>query len=379
MGSPVHNYQRPDADYLGVDPDAERLSGHAGYLRAGSVAGLWRYQGFVSWRSPGVDFNELGYLQVADFISPGMLVQYYNATAGSLLRRRDVRLKFTEPQDFGGTQLGRNLTLETELVSMAGAYLYARVDANTVTLDPHVLRGGPALRIADRFPLRFHFETDGSKPVQLQMTGFAMPMTERGSSDLYGEPGVVWKLGGRLRTALSVGYEHNLQPTQYAGTATGAAAPVYLVGHLDQYVLSSTLRVTMNFSPTLSLSYYGGPFATTGRYDGFKVVTNPRAARTADRFAPVDLRDTGTGNLRGAYQETAIEMANPDFNWREFKSNLVLRWEYRAGSFLYCVWSQYRSDAADIGGFSGGSQYRQLFAARPDNTFLLKVSYWFTL
>ena len=72
-------------------------------------------------------------------------------------------------------------------------------------------------------------------------------------------------------------------------------------------------------------------------------------------------------------------MDNPDFNWREFKSNLVLRWEYKAGSSLYCVWSQYRSDTGDIRGFAPVPQYERLFSAHPDNTLLIKLSYWFTL
>ena len=33
----------------------------------------------------------------------------------------------------------------------------------------------------------------------------------------------------------------------------------------------------------------------------------------------------------------------PDFNVREFLSNLVLRWEYNPGSSVYLVWSQTRS------------------------------------
>jgi hypothetical protein len=30
----------------------------------------------------------------------------------------------------------------------------------------------------------------------------------------------------------------------------------------------------------------------------------------------------------------------PDFNFVQFRSNLVARWEYKAGSELYLVWSQ---------------------------------------
>jgi len=151
------------------------------------------------------------------------------------------------------------------------------------------------------------------------------------------------------------------------------------MGRLDQQVLAGTCRVSVNFSPTVSLSYYGGPFVTTGRYSDFKVVAHPRAASPAGRFDPVALTPTDAGQLAGDYRGAPLQLTNPDFNWREFKSNLVFRWEYRPGSFVYCVWSQYRSDAADIGGFSAGSQYERLFSAHPDNTLLIKFSYWFSI
>ena len=379
MQNPTHNYGRPDADYIELSSDARRLSGNAGYLKAGRTAGLWRYNGFVSWRSPGVDFNDLGYMQVADFISRGAQLQYYDATAGTMLRRRDLRLKFTQPQNYGGERLGRKVYLENEFSTLSGAYLWTKFGAETGRLDTHVLRGGPALRLADYFPAKFYIETDGGKKLQYKLDAEASTTAESGSWYLHCEPGVVWKQGGRLKTSLSVGYNRNLQPTQYAGAATGAAVPVPIMGHLDQHVFYSTLKVNMNFSPSLSLSYYGGPFASTGRYDDFKAVTDPRATDKEKRYAGLSMQPMNDGSLLGSYRGDQLRMGNPDFNWREFKSNLVLRWEYRAGSFFYCVWSQYRSDAADIGGFAPASQYERLFSAHPDNTLLLKFSYWFSI
>lgn len=379
LENPVHNYQRPDADHLGVDLAAEQLNGHAGYVQAGRVSGLWRYNGFVSWRSPGVEFNDLGYLQTADYVEPGAQIQYYNTKAGTLFRRRDLRLKYTEPRDFGGTRLGRKLRLESEFSTMSGAYLWTRIGAETGLLDPRVLRGGPALRIADQFPLLAYFETDGGSPLQFQADAGYSLSGEGGSRDFYFKPGLVWKLGSRVRAAITVGYGSNQQPTQYAGTDTGGAAPVYVLGHLDQQILSSTLKLTVNFSPTLSLSYYGGPFATTGRYSDFKAVINPGATAASDRYAAVALQRHGAGGLEGDFRGSPLRLSNPDFDWREFKSNLVLRWEYRAGAFLYCVWSQYREDVTEAGGFAPLDQYSRLFSARPDNTILLKFSYWFSL
>ena len=379
MESPAHNYQRTDADYLETDPLANRLSGNAGYVRAGRIAGTWRGQGFVSWRSPGTDFNDLGYMQTADFITPGGQIQYYDASAGSLLRRRDVRLKFTQPQNYGGEVLSRKVKLEAEFATISGAYFSVASGIETALLDTHVLRGGPALRLANRYPLYCYFETPAGRPLQFKFTGEASTSDEAGALTLRSAPGVEWKPVDRFRAGFTVDYSRERQPTQYAGVATGGASPVYVMGHLDQQILAGTCKMNVNFNPAVSLSYYGGPFVTTGHYDQFKAVAHPRAASTADRYDALSSQSAASGHYEADYRGAHLEWNDPDFNWREFKSNLVLRWEYRPGSSVYCVWSQYRSDAADIGGFSAAPQYERLFSAHPDNTLLIKLSYWFSI
>ena len=70
--------------------------------------------------------------------------------------------------------------------------------------------------------------------------------------------------------------------------------------------------------------------------------------------------------------------ADPDFNFREFRSNLVIRWEYIPGSALYVVWSQGRTGFLPTGDFS----FRDvdgLFGLHPYDVFLVKFSYCFQL
>ncbi|MCB0314432.1 MAG: hydrolase, partial [Calditrichaeota bacterium] len=69
----------------------------------------------------------------------------------------------------------------------------------------------------------------------------------------------------------------------------------------------------------------------------------------------------------------------PDFNYREFNSNLVIRWEYAAGSTLFLVWSQGREDSAPNGRFAFGNDLQDLFRSDARNIFLIKVSRWFSL
>ena len=55
----------------------------------------------------------------------------------------------------------------------------------------------------------------------------------------------------------------------------------------------------------------------------------------------------------------------------------MLRWEYRPASTLFLVWTQGRfQDDRDEGTFNARRDYKNLFGARPDNTFLMKVAYW---
>jgi len=76
---------------------------------------------------------------------------------------------------------------------------------------------------------------------------------------------------------------------------------------------------------------------------------------------------------------STYSISNPDFNCRQFCSNLVLRWEYLPGTTLYLVWSQGRTSSASNGVFSYENDMKTLFDITPNNIFLLKFSYWFSL
>ncbi|HYX81656.1 MAG TPA: DUF5916 domain-containing protein, partial [Gemmatimonadales bacterium] len=57
--------------------------------------------------------------------------------------------------------------------------------------------------------------------------------------------------------------------------------------------------------------------------------------------------------------------------------NVVFRWEYRPGSTLFLVWSQGRRRYNAIEGTrSFNGDLNDLFNLTPNNTFLMKVSYW---
>jgi hypothetical protein len=75
---------------------------------------------------------------------------------------------------------------------------------------------------------------------------------------------------------------------------------------------------------------------------------------------------------------TSFRLENRDFNVQSFRSNVVLRWEWRAGSSLYLVWQQDRSSEEALRTrVSLGDMFSSV--TRPgDNFFAVKASFWFS-
>jgi len=69
-------------------------------------------------------------------------------------------------------------------------------------------------------------------------------------------------------------------------------------------------------------------------------------------------------------------ITNPNFSQQSLRGNAVFRWEYRPGSVLYVAWTQSRAADAAFGDMDLARDRTALLAARPDNIFLVKASWW---
>jgi len=112
-------------------------------------------------------------------------------------------------------------------------------------------------------------------------------------------------------------------------------------------------------------------------------VADPGAGAYAARFTPYADSEIGYDADAGVYRVDAdadgadeFAFGNPDFTFRELRSNMVLRWEYRPGSALFVVWSQGRSLADNGGRLRLGPDLGDLLRAPGTNTLMVKASYW---
>ena len=153
------------------------------------------------------------------------------------------------------------------------------------------------------------------------------------------------------------------------------------VAHLAGESRSLAFRAEWNFRPELSLQYYNNPFGSTLRYSEFRRVLAPEAAVYARRFGPVMPAELAGG--RYTFDEngngvTDYQLDDPDGNGASLRSNLVLKWEYRRGSMLYLVWSQQRDGADAAKNTDAWSALNGLQHRRPNNQFMVKLTYWFS-
>jgi hypothetical protein len=90
--------------------------------------------------------------------------------------------------------------------------------------------------------------------------------------------------------------------------------------------------------------------------------------------------DSGSATYTVHAPPDTIQFTNPDSRVRSFRSNAVLRWEYRPGSTLFVVWSQSRfvdlfNPALDLGHYVA----HEMFFDPPTNVLLVKLNYWLSL
>ena len=153
----------------------------------------------------------------------------------------------------------------------------------------------------------------------------------------------------------------------------------YVFAAVDLSEVSARMRANYTFTPNLTLETYGEPFVSSGRFHTFGQLTAPRA-----RTLRVYGRDGGSiaTNVEGDYTVTdaegSFDIENEDFKVLSFRSNAVLRWEWRPGSTLFLVWQQNRETDRG-GGVAGPRDLFDTMGAPGENFLAVKLTYWTAL
>jgi hypothetical protein len=382
--SSARYFQRPDNNYTKLDSGRTSLSGYGGTVGIGKFAnGHLRYAGFVYWKSPGLELNDLGFMPQTDEIMQVFWVGYRIWEPFSIFRELNINFNQWTFFDFGGNlnNKGGNININTQFKNYWS--LSTGINPQFSGRSNSMLRGGPSIYTPGTFNTWLDIESDERKKLNYEVytqQGWGMEKSSRSQS--YGIS-LTYRPIDALDFSLNPNLSLNNRDLQYIQTEPVESGDQYIFASIRQKTLRMSLRINFNIGPNLTFQYWGQPFISAGKYSEFKKITNPHAEEYSDRFYTFD-DEIAWDAINEVYQvndgpDLSYTIDNPDFNVKEFKSNFVIRWEYVPGSTLYVVWSQGRDRYNPYGEFDIDRDMKDMFDIHPHDIFLIKLSYRFGL
>lgn len=388
-----HLLQRVDQPRIRLDPTRTSFSGAQTRGSFAKVAGRhWLWSVSMMVETPEFEPTDFGRLNFAGDVMGGNRITYRETVPGRFLRAYSISANLNTYSYFD-RELGTRFTLGN---SYNATFLNFWSSSLNLTRyfrgqDVQLTRGGPAMGT----PLGWN--TTWSLQNRAGSTTRWRGDARYGSNDLGDH---TWSVSGSLSARPSPSLQFSAEPSysNEHGTRATQGGPInrqyltsmpggrpetfhtrYIFGFPNRTTLSMQLRASYIFKPDLTLDVYAEPFAASGRYDGYGETRAPRSK---------ELRRYGTDGTTierlpdGSYIVTdgdaTFTLRNRDFNVRSYRSNVVLRWEWRPGSTLFVVWQQDRASRVSEGQHVGIGDLFGSLSAPGDNIFAIKTTWWFS-
>ncbi|HEY0897665.1 MAG TPA: DUF5916 domain-containing protein, partial [Sphingobacteriaceae bacterium] len=283
--SSLRYFQRPTASHVEVDSARRALTGTGATLKAGkSGSGHIRFESGVTYRSPQLELNDIGYQRSADMISWWSWVGYQTLKPFGIFRNFFGNANAWQDLDFGGKSTYRavNVNFNTQFKN------YWRFGSgatpNFGSMSNADLRGGPSLRYPGGISFWYWVNSDSRKKFQVnfEQDQYNGSKGYSRSRDFY--LSLTYRPVNALVISASPAYHVFRHDLQYIATRNTGVEPHFITADLHQRTLSTTIRVDYTITPNLSVQYYGQPFASRGAYSDFKQITASMAGNYADRF-----------------------------------------------------------------------------------------------
>ena len=383
--SSTHYYQRPDANHV-TYRSRESLSGYTGELAVRRASGRhWLWTVLGSARSPGFEINDAGFAGRADEAFGYANLRYRETRPGSLFRSYDIGLSSENTWNFGGTRTFSAVRTDMRFTwkNFWSTTLIGWVDLRS-TSDSYT-RGGPLAGTPQGWQVTLAGGMPGSWRTRAS-SQVSVGGGEEGARYLLLYTSFSTRPGPRWQFSVEPLWRRRTDPRQYVGNLPGGPAATYgrryTFASVDQTIFSAATRLNYVFTPDLSLEFYMEPFAANGRYESFGQLRAPGAlaldglgegrvvTRGGEHFFVTDQDEDGDGKM----DEQPLA---GDFNIRSFRSNAVMRWEWRPGSTLFLVWQRDRYSEEVFGNDVGFGALGETFAGGRGNNYLtVKMTYW---
>lgn len=381
-----HYFQRPDARSYGVDSSATSMTGLAGHVVLNKQRGNFFVNTSLGFISPSFEPNDLGYLGYTNLINGHLGAGYKWTIPTNWYRQINLSGAYYVSYDFDGNQTNQGIYHSGHFQFLDYDGFNWHVYLSPVqTVNNRFTRGGPLAKNTPGYSCGISFYTNSGKEFSFD-TGFGY-FNYRGNSlgwnyFLHAN----WNPISNISLSLGPHYNQRHNFAQYVGTyadpyAIQTYGEQYIFANMDQKTVSADVRVNWTFTPALSLQLFAQPLISAGNYTNFMALARP------DSYSFILYGQDGSTFNKNTYvvdpdgngPAPPIQLDNPNFNYKSLRGNAVLRWEYRPGSTIFFVWTQSRSQSQTLGELDLNSSFNTLLNTKPNNIFLIKLSYWFNV
>ncbi|MGH7754628.1 MAG: DUF5916 domain-containing protein, partial [Gemmatimonadales bacterium] len=265
-------YQRPDADYVEIEPGRTSLSGVTAGINHSKLAGDWLWDIDFTYESPGLELNDAGALGSADDLGLFFDIYYRRTRPGPLFHNWTAGVFQSTAWNFGRIRTGTNAGIfgDVTFKNFWSAALELAVEPRS--LSDNLTRGGPLMRTPSGWRLEWDFAGRRGARNRWQVEAF----TERDELDGSArgiEALVVLRPGTRWEVSVTPGYSRSVVARQYVATRAGGTAATYsgryIFGRIERSELAAQIRLNYAITPDLTLEAYVEPFASSGRHRDF--------------------------------------------------------------------------------------------------------------
>ncbi len=383
--SEPHYLQRPDAGYLHFDSSATSMTGYAGRFWLNKQKGNVYVNAAVGFIDPRFDVNDLGFMWRGDELNGHVVAGYQWTEPGTFARSAYLFGAIYRSYDYGMKETGNGYFIFSHVQLLNYYSVNATSWYNPQTVSDYSTRGGPRILNLPGWGFDVWAGSDDRKPwilsVEVNPSSY-----QTGDHDATYSINVQWIPQPNVSFSFGPSYEQSNWDAQWVGNfldpaAAGTYGQRYVFATLGQKTLSANVRLDWTFTPQLSLQFYAQPLISAGNYHNYKELAKPGSYdfNFFGRNGTTITEEEGTYQVDPGGQGAPFTFSDPDFNYKSLRGDAILRWEYTPGSTLYLVWTQNRTDSQYPGFMEINRDLRSLVAARPDNIFLVKFTYWFNM
>ena len=388
----VHLFQRTDANYVEYDPTRTSLMGTGGTFKIGKFGGqpndigaILKFESGVTWRSPELEMNDIGFLQTTDEINHFTWVGYQFQQPFSIFRNAGINYNHWAKWDFGGRFLYSAFNTNANGWFKNNWMVSTGFDWNPYEISNNALRGTTALRRPPGYGFFVSVSSDERKKMSVSVNYNGGHAYEKAVQSQNAFVQFRFQPSDALQFSLAPGYSKTVRlQDQFVENVAYGPQTRSIVSYVNNESFSLAARLNYYITPDLSVQYYGEPYIFRAIYKDYGYVTNPLDKSYFDRFHRYTENEINISESFASVDEDGdgledYSFSTPDQNYIQFRSNLVLRWEYVPGSELYLVWTQDVVPDAynDFDTPLLKSLFSNIFEQQPHNIFLVKISYRF--